>query len=65
MPLFTRKPLPRGNARLACPKCGNVLLLVDYGPLKNPKKGKRAKGLFGTCIICGPPALRITSGHPQ
>ena len=37
--------------RLGCPKCANVLLIVDYEPLH--KKGKKKVGLYGKCCICG------------
>jgi hypothetical protein len=50
--------------RLTCPKCGGVMFIVDYRRLVKPKKGKRDKGFFGTCVLCGF-WNRISSGHPQ
>ena len=67
MPFFEEKEITvkgKPRKRLTCPDCGNTLFLVDYMDLKKPKKGKRKKGTFGTCVICGL-ERRIGAGHPQ
>jgi hypothetical protein len=62
--LFKYIPLDDGKTeRLACPKCINALLIVDYGPLKKPKSKKNKMGFFGTCSVCKY-KTRITSGTP-
>jgi RNase P subunit RPR2 len=50
---FDYLPIGKEKERLACRKCKNVLFTVDYQALVKPKKGKRDKGFFGTCLACG------------
>jgi RNase P subunit RPR2 len=60
---WNEQPLKNDVVRLSCPKCHNTQLMVDYGPLLR-NKGKREKGLFGTCAICGF-ANRLSAGRPK
>jgi hypothetical protein len=46
---FKREKQANGRDRYMCPSCDGTTLIVEYGPLKRPKKGKHEKGLFGTC----------------
>jgi len=63
--LFKYVSLEDGKTdRLACPKCNNILLIVDYGPLKKPKSKKNKMGFFGTCSVCKN-KYRISAGHPD
>ncbi len=61
---FDYLSIGKGKKRLACKECKSILLIVDYQDLKKPKKGKREKGFFGTCLVCKK-QNRITSGSPQ
>jgi hypothetical protein len=46
--LFKYVPLEDGKTdRLACPERNNVLLIVDYGPLKKPKSKRNKMGFSG------------------
>lgn len=59
---FEYRELPPGKKqRLSCPRCGNVLLFVDYEPV-HKKKGKHQVGHYGTCSLCSFNG-RISAGH--
>lgn len=51
---FSRRPIENGRERLVCDTegCGNEELIVEYGPLRKPKKGGKKKGFFGRCPKC-------------
>ena len=49
---FPKRKLENGRERYMC-RCGSDRFLVEYGPLKRPKKGKNEKGIFGRCAECG------------
>jgi RNase P subunit RPR2 len=57
---FEYKQVEKKKQRLACPKCGSVLLSVDYQPLRQPNMNRL--GYFGTCAVCGF-STRITAWH--
>jgi hypothetical protein len=61
---FKKTPLENGRKRLVCPTCGGEKLIVEYGPLKNPKKGKHEKGFYGRCAAeCGEKEHHISYGY--
>lgn len=52
---FAKKLVGKGRNRLICDgkDCAHEELIVEYGPLQNPKKGGKEKGFFGRCAKCG------------